>query len=141
MDVATVAALLLAALIGLRCDWLGGTQSDDHRSPVEFISVGDDIEYVTTPIKELRPGDYVLAISSETGEVEEKPTVDVMVRTAHELWILTMADAEGDLQVFQTTDEHPFWVKSVALATDLRLKETQWDDTQAGIRLGTQGNT
>jgi hypothetical protein len=55
-------------------------------------------------------GDCVLTQDVETGEVSLKEVTDTFVRTSGHLCYLTTIDEEGDTQVIETTDAHPFWV-------------------------------
>ncbi|GHT27802.1 hypothetical protein FACS18942_07570 [Planctomycetales bacterium] len=66
--------------------------------------------YVTANIESIKVGDYVLAQDVETGEVSLKDVTNTFVRTSDHIRYLTTIDEEGDEQVIETTDSHPFWV-------------------------------
>jgi len=78
-------------------------------TPVSFESQPG---YETKNIEDLVPGDTVVAMNPETGEVAEKKVLQKFYRIADHLQILTLRSTSGEVQTIETTDEHPFWVRS-----------------------------
>ena len=69
-------------------------------------------KYVTKNIEEIQEGDEVLAYDVRSGEpVKSKVSATFHLKSDH-LRYLTVLDANGSEQTFQTTDTHPFWVNS-----------------------------
>ena len=69
-------------------------------------------KYVTKNIEDIQEGDEVLAYDVRSGEpVKSKVSATFHLKSDH-LRYLTVLDANGSEQTFQTTDTHPFWVNS-----------------------------
>ena len=69
-------------------------------------------KYVTKNIEDIQEGDEVLAYDVRASEpVKSKVSATFHLKSDH-LRYLTVLDANGSEQTFQTTDTHPFWVNS-----------------------------
>ena len=55
-------------------------------------------------------GDYVYSYDTLTGEVTSKEVTTVFVRESDHINYLTFIDENGNEQVIESTDVHPFWV-------------------------------
>ncbi|GHT12370.1 hypothetical protein FACS1894170_07120 [Planctomycetales bacterium] len=66
--------------------------------------------YVTESIENIEVGDLVYSYDTLTGEVSQKEVTDTFVRESDHLNYLTIVDENGNEQVIETTDSHPFWV-------------------------------
>ena len=68
---------------------------------------------ITRNIEDLREGDWVLAKDENNpdGEPVLKQVTKVWIKTVTQLRVLTLTNEDGDEQVIQTTDEHPFFVE------------------------------
>ena len=68
---------------------------------------------ITRNIEDLREGDWVLAKDENNpdGEPVLKQVTKVSIKTVTQLRVLTLTNEDGDEQVIQTTDEHPFFVE------------------------------
>ncbi|MDR0886345.1 MAG: HINT domain-containing protein [Clostridiales Family XIII bacterium] len=76
----------------------------------DYHSEDCGVFYVTTNIENIKVGDLVYSYDILTGEVSQKVVTDTFVRTSNHLDYLTIVDANGNEQVIETTDSHPFWV-------------------------------
>jgi hypothetical protein len=85
-------------------------------------------------IEEIAVGDAVLAWNPETGETTTE-TVTALIRPEPKLiWRLEARDADGDTEVFEVTDDHPWYVEGA------EERPGSWVDTQhlmAGQRIET----
>ena len=71
-----------------------------------------ETKYATKNIEDIQEGDEVLAYDVRTGKtVKNKVSATFHLKSDH-LRYLTVLDANGSEQTFQTTDTHPFWVNS-----------------------------
>jgi hypothetical protein len=66
--------------------------------------------YGTANIEDIQVGDLVYSYDTITGEVSQKAVTDTFVRTSNHLNYLTIVDENGNEQILETTDSHPFWV-------------------------------
>ncbi|MCB9610148.1 MAG: hypothetical protein H6716_26410 [Polyangiaceae bacterium] len=64
-----------------------------------------------TPIEELQPGDLVLAMDENTGEVGYRPVQNVFITTWRPLIELDLETSNGKRETLKVTDDHPFWVQ------------------------------
>jgi hypothetical protein len=65
--------------------------------------------YVTKNIEDIKIDDYVFAYNILTGKVSKCKVTNVFNRTSDHLRYLTVRGSKG-IQIFETTDSHPFWV-------------------------------
>jgi hypothetical protein len=75
-------------------------------------------------IEEIQPGDIVLAMNVETGELEPREVLDAFSRISDHLRLLDFQTQAGEVQRLETTDEHPFWLparNAYVNAADLTL--------------------
>ncbi|GHT34938.1 hypothetical protein FACS189427_03200 [Planctomycetales bacterium] len=68
------------------------------------------IIYTTINIEDIKVGDLVYSYDTITGEVSQREVTATFVRESDHLDYLTIVDADGNEQVIETTDSHPFWV-------------------------------
>gem|GEM_PF-2094000 len=68
------------------------------------------VQYVTVNIEDINVGDFVYSYDTITGTTELKEVTDVFVRESDHINYLTIVDENGNVQVLETTDGHPFWV-------------------------------
>ncbi|UTW58744.1 hypothetical protein KFE96_00105 [Kordiimonas sp. SCSIO 12603] len=61
-------------------------------------------------IEDIKVGDLVWSRNPETGEQELKEVTDFIPRHERVIWELTVQNAAGETETFETTDEHPWWV-------------------------------
>ncbi|GHT14305.1 hypothetical protein FACS1894170_11200 [Planctomycetales bacterium] len=66
--------------------------------------------YVTESIENIEVGDLVYSYDTLTGEVSQREVTTTFVRESDHLNYLTIVDENGNEQVIETTDSHPFWV-------------------------------
>ena len=76
----------------------------------EYTEDGVFVQYVTMNIEDVQVGDLVYSYDTLTGETELKEVTAVFVRETDHINYLTIADENGNVQVIETTDSHPFWV-------------------------------
>ncbi|MDR0521941.1 MAG: hypothetical protein LBH00_08845 [Planctomycetaceae bacterium] len=70
------------------------------------------VTYVTESIENIKVGDLVYSYDTLTGEVSQQEVTNTFVRESNHLNYLTIVDENGNEQVIETTDSHPFWVVS-----------------------------
>jgi hypothetical protein len=68
------------------------------------------VQYVTANIEDINVGDLVYSYDTITGEVSQKEVTATFVRESDHLNYLAIVDENGNEQVIETTDSHPFWV-------------------------------
>ena len=68
------------------------------------------VQYVTVNIEDIKVGDYVYSYDTITGTTELKEVTAVFALEADHINYLTIIDEQGNEQVIETTDSHPFWV-------------------------------
>ncbi|GHT11321.1 hypothetical protein FACS1894170_04720 [Planctomycetales bacterium] len=66
--------------------------------------------YVTESIENIEVGDLVYSYDTLTGEVSQREVTTTFVRESDHLNYLIIVDENGNEQVIETTDSHPFWV-------------------------------
>jgi hypothetical protein len=89
---------------------------------------GSGVEYVTVNIEDIKFGDLVYSYDTITGEVSQKEVTDTFVRTSNHINYLTIIDENGNEQIIETTDEHPFWIAQ--LGCWVAAKELQFITSQ-----------
>lgn len=62
------------------------------------------------PIEEIELGDLVLSRNPETGETTFKAVTDVIPEHNRVIWEVSLTGENGTSELFETTDEHPWWV-------------------------------
>jgi len=68
------------------------------------------VEYITVNIEDIRVGDWVYSYNTLTGETElSQVTATFALKSSH-INYLTIVDENGNEQVIETTDSHPFWI-------------------------------
>ena len=68
------------------------------------------MQYVTVNIEDLKVGDWVYSYDTLTGEVMQSQVTATFALTSNRINYLTIVDENGNEQVIETTDPHPFWV-------------------------------
>ena len=66
--------------------------------------------YTTANIEDIQVGDLVYSYNTQTGETELAEVTATFALTSDHINYLTIIDENGDEQVIETTDAHPFWV-------------------------------
>jgi hypothetical protein len=66
------------------------------------------VQYVTQNIEDIKVGDWVYSYDTLTGEVTQKEVTATFVRESDHINYLTILDENGNVQVLETTDGHPF---------------------------------
>ena len=64
----------------------------------------------TANIEDVKIGDLVYSYDTQTGETELAEVTATFALTSNHINYLTIIDENGDEQVIETTDAHPFWV-------------------------------
>ncbi|GGB81010.1 RHS repeat-associated core domain-containing protein [Henriciella pelagia] len=78
-----------------------------------------DTEDGVRPIEEIEIGDLVVARDPDTGETSLKPVIELIRLNNRDIWEIEFAVADGVIQTFQTTDDHPWWNEELGwLRTD-----------------------
>lgn len=78
-----------------------------------------DTEDGLRPIEEIEIGDLVVARDPDTGETSLKPVIELIRLNNRDIWEIEFAVADGVIQTFQTTDDHPWWNEELGwLRTD-----------------------
>ena len=121
--------VLLLALAGWRM-WGPGVQADKLAVPgVEQVRLTDAVpqqvregnsseeRFSLRRIEDVRAGDLVYARDAETGKTSLRRVVQTFKRMADHLQIVELRNPDGSIARIETTDEHPFFVKS-ARASD-----------------------
>lgn len=94
----------------------------------------------TKPIKDLKPGDKVMATDEKTGETTGKNVAATIVGDGEKHLVRITVDTDGDKGTatapITATDGHPFWVPALKKWTDAKdLKPGQWLRTSAGTHV------
>jgi len=108
-SIGNIAIGLITALLACWFAWCGiiAWQKDTQAS-----SLQPQVSYQTIDIEKLKKGDTVIAMNPETGEVAAKKVLQTFERVADHLQIVTFENSDETWQTIETTDEHPFWMKS-----------------------------
>ena len=111
--IGNIAIGLTTALLAGWFAWCGidAWQNDPQVSSIKS-QASNQVVYQTVDIETLQPGDTVIAMNPETGEVAAKKVLQTFERVADHIYYLFFESDNGDIQVIETTDEHPFWVES-----------------------------
>jgi hypothetical protein len=99
-------SLILSSCIGGMC-FVEGTQVVVG---IEYDENDVFVQYITVNIEDIQVGDLVYSYNTLTGEVEQKEVTAVMVRQSDHINYLTIEDENGNVQMLEVTDAHPFWV-------------------------------
>lgn len=62
------------------------------------------------PIEEIKVGDSVLSRNPETGETTYKTVTNIIPKHDRVIWDVALIGNIGTSELFETTDEHPWWV-------------------------------
>ena len=116
--------VLLLALAGWRM-WGPGVQADKLAVPgVEQVRLTDAVpqqvregnsseeRFSLRRIEDVRAGDLVYARDAETGKTSLRRVVQTFKRMADHLQIVELRNPDGSIARIETSDEHPFFVKS-----------------------------
>jgi hypothetical protein len=87
--------------------------------------------YITKNIEDIEVGDLVYSYDTITGEVSEKAVTDTFIRTSNHINYLTIIDENGNEQILETTDEHPFWIAKIGCW--IAAKDLQVGDVFIGV--------
>ncbi|MFE4656516.1 polymorphic toxin-type HINT domain-containing protein [Streptomyces hydrogenans] len=92
------------------------------------------------PIKDLKPGDQVMATDEKTGETTGKNVAATIVGDGEKHLVRITVDTDGDKGTatapITATDGHPFWVPALSKWIDAKdLKPGQWLRTSAGTHV------
>ena len=68
------------------------------------------ILYDTKNIEDIQVGDLVYSYNTSTGETELTEVTSTVALSSDHINYLTIVDEDGNEQVIETTDVHPFWV-------------------------------
>jgi len=77
---------------------------------MEYDVDGNFVSYVTANIEDIKVGDLVYSYDTGTGEVSLKEVTSTSALRSDHINFLTILDEDGNEQVIETTDTHPFWV-------------------------------
>ena len=77
---------------------------------MEYDADGNFVSYVTANIEDVKVGDHVYSYDTATGEVSQKAVIKTVALESNHINYLTIVDGDGNEQVIETTDVHPFWV-------------------------------
>jgi len=69
--------------------------------------------YTTANIEDIQVGDLVYSYDTATGEVVQSEVTSTLHRNSDHLRYIEVVDENGVVQIFETTDAHPFWVDNV----------------------------
>ena len=64
----------------------------------------------TKAIEAIEVGDLVWAYDEKTGAIALKPVTDLIRRHEREIWEIAFSGEGGKSELFETTDDHPWWV-------------------------------
>jgi len=88
-------------------------QAESLETTEEFVVAGWEVETAGAMknIEDIRPGDVVMAMDDETGEMLPKRVVEVFKNFVDHICVVTISASEdAQEQTIRTTDEHPFFV-------------------------------
>ena len=69
-----------------------------------------DTETGLRPIEEIEVGDLVWARDEATGETALKAVTDLIRLHERVIWEVTLTGPDGEIAIFNTTDDHPWWI-------------------------------
>lgn len=81
------------------------------------------------PIEEIEIGDIVLAWDPETGETSPQRVTDLIRPEPKSLWRLETRDAEGNVEVFYATEDHPWFIEDAGWVETRGLQRHQRIET------------
>jgi len=100
---------VFSSLAGV-CFWNSGGSASHQPANYQFASHQAGPSYISKPIRDIQPGDYVLARDEHGRTIARQRVVEKYVRSSDHLRILTFRSSSGVRQTIKTTNEHPFWV-------------------------------
>ena len=133
-NLTALAMHVISIVEGLDSCFTAGTQI------VVGIGLADDgtILYDTKNIEDIQVGDLVYSYNTMTGETELCEVTDTLAKTSNHINYLTIVDEDGNEQVIETTDVHPFWV--VTDEPDLERAARSYADGMYHENLGCNDN-
>jgi len=87
-----------------------GTQIVVGMGQIEDESGNLTTVYTTANIEDIQVGDLVYSYNTQTGETELAKVTSTVALSSDHINYLTIIDDNGNEQVIETTDAHPFWV-------------------------------
>ncbi len=69
-----------------------------------------DTEDGLRPIEQIEIGDRVWARDEATGETALRPVTDLIQRHERVIWQVSLTGSDGEVESFETTDDHPWWI-------------------------------
>lgn len=73
------------------------------------------------PIEEIDEGDLVWSRDEETGETLLKVVTGLIRRHEREIWEVEIVHADGMIEIFETTDDHPWWIEGAGWFKTMEL--------------------
>ena len=89
-------------------------------------------EHGLQKIEDIKVGDLVWSRDEETGEIALKPVIDFIDKHDRIIWEVRLSGLNGASELFETTDEHPWWVAGQGWKTTSELKAGMSVTTQDG---------
>jgi len=77
---------------------------------MEYDESGNFVSYVTANIEDIKVGDLVYSYDTGTGEVGLREVTSTSALRSDHINYLTIVDEDGNEQIIETTDTHPFWI-------------------------------
>ena len=62
------------------------------------------------PIEELEVGDFVLSKNTDTGRTTYKTITDLIPAHERVIWEVSLNGLNGERELFETTNDHPWWI-------------------------------
>ncbi|MDQ3520086.1 MAG: polymorphic toxin-type HINT domain-containing protein [Gemmatimonadota bacterium] len=90
-------------------------------------------------IEEIVVGDLVLAINESTGEIAPKPVIQLVRPQPKPLYRLEVRDADGEVESFYATDDHPWKIDGGAWAETHELEMGNRISTSSGGAMTVTG--
>lgn len=69
-----------------------------------------DTETGLRAIESIRVGDRVWSRDAQTGETALKEVTDLIQRHERVIWEVSLTGSNGEAELFETTDDHPWWI-------------------------------
>jgi len=107
-----IAVGVTTALLAGWFAWCGIAAWHTDSQASSLKSQASSVVYETVDIETLKPGDTVIAMNPETGEVALKRVLNTFQRTTDHVYNLLFEMATGDIQIIEATNEHPFWIEN-----------------------------
>jgi len=93
---------------------LGGGKCFTEGTQIVVGAIYDEndvfVQYVTVNIEDIQVGDLVYSYDTITGEISQQKVTATFVLESNHINYLTFIDEQGNEQVVESTDVHPFWV-------------------------------